>query len=802
MTGSSACRLCGEAVDGSERFCSSGCRAVHGELGSPAEGDGPSAGGPSPIPEGHVRTFLRVDGMHSRSCEAYLEALATAEDGVADAEASYVTETVRVDHVPDRIGKDDLRRALSRTGYEAYLREDAATADGDGRTRRSREVTGLRSRRSRDMLQGRYIAGVMFGLFVMVHYLTILYPAHLRFLYDDVVLSVFDRALASPAAMIFFLVLSTLTGLVFWFTGAPLIRGSYVGVRMRRANTESLVALAAAGAFVYGLIAIGLGRTDVYHDLTIAIVVVTVAAIYYESLVKRLAVDELSALTVSEVGEARLEGSGDRVPVEEVEPGDRVLVRAGERIPVDGVLAEGECAVDEAVITGENLPVAKRAGDELVGGSAVLDGAAVCEAGSGSERGIDRLTATVWNLQSADHGVGRRADELAGRAVPAVLGLAVLVGIGTAVLGASPIEATLASLATLFVCTPWVVGFATPLSVAASVREATRRGIVVFDESVLERLRGVDVVVFDKTGTLTTGSMAVLDVELQADALEMAAALERRSAHPAARAVVAAAEADRGETDGGVERGDVSAFRTHATGVGGRVDGRTVLVGHPELFEERGWSIPETIRGRLAAVRADGRLPVVVGRDGHAEGVVVLGDEPREGWAETMTALHDRGIETVVLTGDHGEAAAFAREHPGVDHVFADVPPAGKAAAIRRLRERGTVAMVGDGTNDAPALAAADLGIALGSGTALASDAADLAVVGEGLAAVETAFDLASAAGRRLRENVALALSYNAVVIPAALLGVLSPPAAFGATVLAASLVAANAERSLVGGDR
>ncbi len=764
----------------------------------PAEGDA-NDGGPSPIPEGHVRTFLRVDGMHSRSCEVYLEALATAE-GVADAEASYVTETVRIDHDPERTTKAELEAALSRTGYEAYLREDAAAADGDGVTRRSREVTGLRSRRSRDMLQGRYIAGVMFGLFVMVHYLTILYPAHLRFLYDDVVLAVFDRALASPAAMIFFLVLSTLTGLVFWFTGAPLIRGSYVGVRMRRGNTELLVALAATGAFVYGLVAIGLGRTDVYHDLTIAIVVVTVAAIYYESLVKRLAVDELSALTVSEVAEARLEGTGECVPVGEVEPGDRVLVRAGERIPVDGVLAEGECAVDEAVITGENLPVAKRAGDELIGGSAVLEGAAVCEAGSGTERGIDRLTTTVWNLQSADHGVGRRADELAGRVLPAVLGLAALVGVGTAVLGATPTEATLASLATLFVCTPWVVGFATPLSVAASVREATERGIVVFDESVLERLRGVDVVVFDKTGTLTTGSMAVLDVALPEEALEMAAALERRSAHPAAKAVVAAAEAGRGVTDGGIEHGQVSAFRSHATGVGGRVDGRELLVGHPELFDERGWSIPGPVRERLADVRAAGRLPVVVGRDGRAEGLVTLGDEPREGWAETMAALHDRGIETVVLTGDHEEATRFARERPDVDRVFAGVPPAGKTATVERLRARGTVAMVGDGTNDAPALAAADLGIALGSGTALASDAADLAVVGEELSAVETAFDLATAAGRRLRENVVLALSYNAVVIPAALLGVLSPPVAFGATVIAASLVAANAERSLVAG--
>ncbi|MHC3438927.1 heavy metal translocating P-type ATPase [Natrialbaceae archaeon A-gly3] len=802
------CALCGRSLAEArlEDFCSPGCRDVADALGTESgesSGDDPERRTNGSGATGHVRTFLRVDGAHSVSCERFLEGLALACEGVSDAEASYVTETVRIDYDPDQVSPPELRDALSRAGYTAYLREEATDRDDDrGTTRRSREVTGMRKRRTDDMLEGRHIAGIVFGTFVLMQYFAIVYPTHFWVLYDDHVLEIFESALESDAALFFFLSLAILTGLVIYFAGAPLLRGAYVSLKTRRPNTALLVTIVAVSAYLYGVVAFAAGRTDVYFDLAVVVVAVVVSATFYEATIKRTATDRLSELTISQVTSARRydgDGTTTEVAVADLHAGDRVLVREGERIPVDGAVSDGECTVDEAVVTGENLPVTKRAGEDVVGGSLVTNGGAIVRVGEGTDSTIDRLTTAVWTLQSGDHGVQRRTDELAAMIVPVVLALAVVVGLTSLLLNGSLLTASLLTLLTLVVASPWTLALATPLSVASCIREALERGVVVFDETVFERLRGIDVVVFDKTGTLTTGRMNVLEADAPAELLEAAAALERRSTHPAAEAIVAAfgPGGERPRTDGGVAS-EVSAFESHATGVSGVVDGTAVLVGHPALFEERGWPIDEDLATRVTEAREVGHLPVVVGREGTAEGIVVVGDEPREDWAETATALSERGIETVVLTGDDDRASARFRRHSSVDHVFAGVPPEGKAATVRRLRERGKVAMVGDGTNDAPALAESDLGIALGSGTALASDAADLAIVGDDLEAVETAFDLASAARGRVRTTAALALSYNAIVIPAALAGLASPFVVLVGAVASALLVAGNTARSLL----
>nr|WP_232833833.1 HAD-IC family P-type ATPase [Saliphagus sp. LR7] len=362
----------------------------------------------------------------------------------------------------------------------------------------------------------------------------------------------------------------------------------------------------------------------------------------------------------------------------------------------------------------------------------------------------------------------------------------------------------------LLVGCPWALGLATPLSVATSIEEAVTRGIVVFDETVFERLLNVDVVVFDKTGTITTGRMEVLDADAPADLLVAVADLEQRASHPAADAIVSAfaQEEQAGEdprADGGVaneddrERaGGISEFTSHETGIEGVVEDTRVLVGNLDLFTDQEWSVSDSIETRATAARDVGRLPVIVGRDGRAEGVIVVGDEPRTGWDDTLTQLSARDMEIVVLTGDDEAATDFLSTHPGVNHVFAGVPPTGKTATIRRLQSRGQVAMVGDGTNDAPALATADLGISLGGGTALASDAADVSIVDDDLSAVETTFDLAAAARRRVRQNNAVALLYNAITIPLAAVGLLNPVIAMGAVVTSGGLLAANSFRALL----
>ncbi|WP_440763547.1 heavy metal translocating P-type ATPase [Natronorubrum sp. DTA7] len=825
-------------------FCSSGCRQIAAELGRPdgddriVEGDSPESGSDTAetTSEEHARTFFRIDGMHSTLCEFYLESIAEGCDGVANAAASYVTETVQVDHDPERVSAADLEDALSRTGYTAYRREEAAGEDDGsavseiggndaGTTRRSREMRGLRKRRSEDVLEIRYIVGIVFGSFLLVPYVTVFYPVYLSRYTEYWLFAQYGETFASFDGMLFLPLFFVLTTAVLYLTGMPLLRGAYVSLKLREPSTQLLAASTIVAAFCYGTLSFLLGRPEVYYDLTILVAATVMAAVFSEETVKRTALNRLTDLTVSQVDTARVleaDGTSREIPVADVSADDRLLVRAGERIPVDGRVAEGECIVDEAVVTGESLPISKTAGDEVIGGSVVTGDAAVVDVGDRTASSIERLTRTVWNLQSADHGVQRRADELAGIALPLVAGAAVVVALAAFLLGSSTPAVASAVLLTVVVASPWALALATPCSIASSIRDALDAGIVVFDESFFERLREVDCVVFDKTGTLTTGEMTVLEAEGPDELLRAAGTLERRAAHPAA-AAVAEAFADgsdaggneRARTDGGNERTradggiadegpsetgakSVREFQRHATGVEGVVDGQRLHVGHPDFVRGAGCEFEADLEHRIEDVRADGHLPVLVGRDGHAEGLVVVGDEPRSGWADVVSALDARGVDVVVLTGDDESATGRFRDHSGVSRVFSSVPPAGKTAAIRRLREDDCVAMVGDGTNDAPALAAADLGLSLGGGTALAADAADLAIAEDDLAAVERAFALARGARGRVVQNLGLALAYNAIAIPVALAGLLSPVVTTLALMLSAALIVGNSSRALL----
>lgn len=752
--------------------------------------------------------------MHSSTCEAFLESIASRCDGVTTAEASYVSENMHIRHRPDLTSVSELCDALSTVGYAAYPRADSKD-DSSAAERNSLEMSHRGDRGLEDILGFRYAAGVIFGAFMLLPYAVFLYPAQLAGVFDDETLDLFasasgvgggDRLLILPVFLV-------LTGVVLFFTGLPLLRGAYVSLKMRRPNTDLLVTITVGSAYIYSTAAFLLGRIDVYYDLTIVIAAGVVAAIFYESLVKRRALDLLTDLTVSHVDEASRycdDGTTNTIPVGDLEQGDRVLVRQGERIPVDGVLDEGECTVDEAVTTGESIPMLKRAGDDIIGGAVVTDGAAIIRIGDRASSSIDRLISTVWALQSADHGVQRRADRLASNIIPVVVGVAGAVTAAVLALGYGTLTAFLSFLTVLLVACPWALGLATPLSVATSIEEAMERGIVVFDETVFERLLDVDVVVFDKTGTLTTGVMDVIEADAPDELLEAAAELERFASHPAANAIATAfahesTESDGVRTDGGVgddhhESGSdrVSDFRTHSIGVEGNVDGAQILVGHLDLFTERGWSVSGDLATRVAEVRGVGRLPVVVGRDGVAEGFIVVGDKPRDGWDESVAELSERGIEVIVLTGDDEAATEFFSRHRHVDHIFAGVPPEGKTATIQRLQSEKHVTMVGDGTNDAPALAKADLGISLGSGTAIASDAADITIVDDDLGAVVTAFDLASAARRRVNQNNVLALVYNGIVIPLAIAGLLNPIFTAVAVLVTGGLIGANSTRDLI----
>ena len=813
--------------DEGNEFCCTGCRDVYETLGDVdvdadavrerrrGDGDGTGGAGEAEVPADHEATFLEVDGMHCATCEAFIETVATQTEGVSAASASYVTDTVRIDHDPDAVSTDDLSEAVSGLGYSAYDRDDAF------------------SRRQADnMATARLAIGVLVGMAVMLQYIVIIYPTYFAFpFYNERTLEYLNQAMNSTSGTYFFIVIAVLTTVVLFVTGKPILRGAYVSAKTRSPNMDLLVAIAAVSAYAYSTLAvIFVDSPSIYYDVTVAIIVIVTVGNHYEDSIKKRATELLSDLTAVQVDSARRvvggggDGDGSRteeVAIDDLAPGDRLLVRAGERIPVDGEAVAGDAAVDESVITGESMPVRKTPGDAVVGGSVVADGSLTVEVGPDATSSLDRVAELVWDLQSGNHGVQKLADRLATVFVPVVLAVALLAAGANLALGNGVTEAMLVGLTVLIVSCPCALGLATPLAVAAGIRDALERSIVIFDDTVFERLRGADTVVFDKTGTLTTGEMRVVAADLDDDLLRLAAALEERSAHPVGQAI-AAVHAGGGDledagavsdpdaaspavADGGAaestEPNDtlpVTDFESHARGVSGVVDGIEVVVGHPDLFDERGWAVPNGIREAVAAARDVGRVPVAVGRDGAAEGVVVVGDELREGWEETVTALADSGVEVVVLTGDDERAATVFREHDAIASVFAGVPPEGKAETVERLKASGQTVMVGDGTNDAPALAAADLGVALGGGTAMAADAADVAIVDDNLDSVATVFELSRAAGRRVKGNIGWALCYNAIAIPLAVTGLLNP--LFAAVAMGASslLVVTNSSRPLL----
>ncbi|MFB6159870.1 MAG: heavy metal translocating P-type ATPase [Haloferacaceae archaeon] len=772
-----------EAADVSGTFCCRGClevartldgdaaaadaetaRAALDEAGTGASADADPAGS---TPDDAEAAFLAVDGMHCATCETFLESRARDREGVHDATASYAADTMKVVYDPDRLTEPDLPDLVAGYGYDAR----PAEAGGGG---------------TREESVGRLLVGGFLGMMTMLWYVLFLYPTYLGLPAEALLLDV-----TGPAGRYLLANVWLFATVVLGYTGFPILRGAYVSLRAGEPNMDLLVALAATTAYVYSTAALLVGRAEVYFDITVVVVVVVTLGGYYERRVKDRATGELADVTDARTETAhRRTGDGiEDVPAASLTGGDEVVVRPGEAVPVDGRVVEGTATVDESLVTGEAVPVGKAPGDEAVGGSTVTDGRLVVAVEEGAPSTRDRLVRALWDVRSGRGGTQRLADRLAGAFVPLVLLLAAGAFVAHLALGATPTGALLTGLAVLVVSCPCALGLATPLAVASGVREALDRGVVVTDDSLFERGAAVGTVAFDKTGTLTTGEMRLLDAVGDPRALRLAAAVEQFSEHPVAEAVVDAADA----ADATVE-----SFERHARGVSATVDGDHVVVGRADLLAARGLDVPADLRDRYEAAEAEGAVPSLVGWDGRARGLLVVGDEPRPGWRDAVAAVADRA-EVVVLTGDGEAAAARFRDCPDVSETFADVPPEAKAAVVERLRtdREGPVAMVGDGTNDAPALGAADVGVAMASGTRVAADAADAVVLGGGVERVPTAFDLATAARTRIRRNLGWALLYNAVAVPAAALGLISPLVAAVAMAGSSLLVVGNSARSL-----
>jgi len=710
-------------------------------------------------------TRLRIEGMTCASCSGRVEKALRKLPGVSSAAVNLATERATVLAAPD-VSVAMLEAAVEKAGYTA-----ARIADGPTHTAEA------------PVPWWPVALSVLLSLPLVLPMLLATFGVHA--MVDGWV----QLALATPVQ--------------FWL-GARFFRAGYRALRAGTGNMDLLVALgttAAYGLSLYRLLVPAAdGVSHLYFEASAAVISLVLLGKWLEGRAKREAADAIRALNALRPVRARIRRDGveREVPIEQVMVGDAVVVRPGERVPVDGTVVEGRSHVDEALITGEGLPVAKAAGARVTGGSINAEGALVIDTSAiGTETTLARIIRMVESAQAAKAPIQRIVDRVSAVFVPVVLGIAAITLAGWLVAGGGWERAIVNAVAVLVIACPCALGLATPTAIIAGTGVAAAHGILIKDAEALERAQSITTVAFDKTGTLTEGRPVVVDVQAapgQAvdDVLRWAAALQSRSAHPLARAVL-----EKARAADGVVPAVTGARALPGRGVEGEVGGDRYALGGSRLMEELGVDAG-ALAAPAAALADSGRTVswlVRFEREGpRLCGLLAFGDAVRPTARAAVEALQRMGIAALMLSGDNvGSARAVGRE-VGIADVRAPILPAEKAAVLQALRADGRlVAMVGDGINDAPALAAADVGIAMSSGTDVAMAAAGITLMRADPLAVVDAIDLSRRTVAKIRQNLGWAFAYNVLGIPLAALGLLSPVIAGAAMALSSVSVVANA---------
>jgi copper-transporting P-type ATPase V len=585
---------------------------------------------------------------------------------------------------------------------------------------------------------------------------------------------------------------------VQFVAGWPFLKGAVQQARAGTSNMDTLITLGTLTAFIYSTYQLFAGGA-LFFDTSALIIAFVVLGRYFEARAQGKAREAISKLLEMGAKEACLLVDGQEllVPIDQVQVGDLVLVRPGEKIPVDGEVIDGRAAVDESMLTGESVPVEKTVGDHVAGATINTDGVLRVRATAvGSDTALARIVRLVEQAQGGKAPVQRLADRVSAVFVPAVVGVAAATFAGWTLLAGNPVAGMTAAVAVLIIACPCALGLATPTAIMVGTGRGADMGILVKGGEVLEASKKIDTVVFDKTGTLTQAQMRLTDVVVgkrrQPDpVLRIAAAVESGSEHPIGAAIVA------GARERGLEIPAATAFANVAGhGVRAEINGQQVVVGRRTLVDEQGLDMPEHFAAAAADLEEQGRTAVFVGRDGQVIGVLAVADTVKDDAAEVVRQLHAMGLHVAMITGDNARTAAAIGNQVGIDRVLAEVLPQDKVSEVRRLQDEGrVVAMVGDGVNDAPALVQADLGIAIGTGTDVAIEASDITLMSGQLDGVVHAIELSRLTLRTIYQNLGWAFGYNTAAIPLAAFGVLNPIVAGAAMGFSSVSVVTNSLR-------
>ena len=697
---------------------------------------------------------LSIGGMTCASCVSHVERALDKVEGVLSAAVNLATERATVEFIPGLAELADLKRAVADAGYQAYeIETETETGEDRERAARQREYKALRLRFS--------VAAVL-ALLALVLTFQAWFP-----LLRDI-----------PRQTVFVLLFLVTIPVQFW-AGWRFYRGAWGALKHKTADMNVLIAVGTSAAFFYSMAATFVpqifpeGLAEVYYDTAAVIIALILLGRLLEARAKGQTSEAIRKLMGLRAKTARVVRQGQEVdiPVEEVRVGDVVIVRPGEKVPVDGNIIEGYSTLDESMVTGESMPVDKTVNDEVIGATINRTGAFKFEATKvGKDTVLSQIIKLVEEAQGSKAPIQRLADQIAGIFVPVVIGIAVLTFGVWAIFGPEPafIFALVNFVAVLIIACPCALGLATPTAIMVGTGKGAENGVLIRSGEALETAHKIDAIILDKTGTLTKGQPALTDVVTRGgltddEFLRLVASAESRSEHPLGQAIVQEAQ-QRGLSL--VEPTDFASIT--GRGIRAVVDGRSVMVGNARLMADEGMSL-DGLDARAVELSGQGKTPMYAAVDGQMAGVVAVADTVKENSREAVEAMHGLGLEVYMLTGDNRRTAEAIAAQVGIDHVLAEVLPEDKAAKVKELQAQGKqVAMVGDGINDAPALAQSDVGIAIGTGTDIAMEASDITLMRGDLMGVVTAISLSKATLRTIKGNLFWAFAYNTAGIPIA----------------------------------